>query len=161
MDNGSWLTPDESRVFRAFNRSWQAVMAQLDEDLDRDVGLPRTYFGILWRLRRAPDRSMRMADLAARTGSKASRMTHAVGRLEADGLVRREQAPGDRRGWVAVLTDEGLAVAERAAPRYADSVRAHLLHPLTPAMRSQLTEIGETLLGTLAPDRLPGADDPS
>ncbi|MGW8375329.1 MarR family transcriptional regulator [Streptomyces sp. ODS28] len=154
-----WLSPDELRIFRAFNRAWEAASARLDADLERETGLPRTYFDILWRLRRAPDRALRMSRLAEITHSKASRITHAVGRLEAAGLVRREVPEGDKRGWLAVLTDEGLARAEEVAPVYARSVRDHVLGPLTGEARDQLTAIGETLLAHLDPEALPGAAD--
>ncbi|MEV0266492.1 MarR family transcriptional regulator [Streptomyces sp. NPDC050617] len=154
-----WLSPDELRVFRAFNRAWEAATARLDADMERAAGLPRSYFDILWRLRRAPERSLRMSRLAEITHSKSSRITHAVGRLEADGLVRREVPPGDRRGWLAVLTDEGLRRVEQAAPVYAASVREHVLDPLTGQARDQLTAIGETLLARLDPEALPGAAD--
>jgi DNA-binding MarR family transcriptional regulator len=150
-----WLDPQELRTFRAFHRCWLALMARLDQDLEDDTGLPRIYFDILWRLRRAPGRAMRMTALAEQTDSKPSRMTHAIGRLEAEGLVRREVTAGDRRSWTATLTEQGLAVAQRAAPRYARSVREHFLTQLTPAMRSELTAIGETLLGHLDPTKLP------
>jgi DNA-binding MarR family transcriptional regulator len=159
MTDPFWLDQEDLRTFRAFNRSWLALMAALDHDLEHDVGLPRTYFDILWRLRRAPGRAMRMTDLAAQTESKASRMTHAIGRLEADGLVRREHAEGDRRGWMAALTEEGLVLVEMAAPRYARSVREHFLDLLSPAMRTQLTQIGETLLKELDPTKLPADGD--
>lgn len=141
-----WLEPDELRVFRAFSRGWQSVSAQLDADMERDADLPRTYFDILWRLRRAPGRALRMSQLAEMTNSKLSRVTHAVGRLETAGLVRREVPEGDRRGWLAVLTDAGVTRVERAAPVYARSVRRHVLGPLDRAAQSQLTSIGETLL---------------
>ncbi|MFG2276882.1 MarR family winged helix-turn-helix transcriptional regulator [Streptomyces chartreusis] len=154
-----WLSPDELRVFRAFNRAWEAVSARLDADLERETGLPRTYFDILWRLRRAPDHAMRMSRLAEITHSKASRITHAVSRLEAAGLVRREVPPGDRRGWLAVLTAEGLARAEQVAPAYARGVRDHVLGPLSEEARGQLTAIGETLLAHLAPEALPDVGD--
>ena len=96
---------------------------QFDRDLQRDVGMPRTYFEILWLLHQAPDRALRMSDLAERTGSQASRITHAVGRLEQAGQVRRELCTEDRRGWFAVLTDEGLETLRVAAPRYAEVIR--------------------------------------
>ncbi len=158
-DQIDWLTPEELRVFRALNRAWEAAAARLDADLEREAGLPRTYFDILWRLRRAPGRALRMTRLAEITHSKASRITHAVGRLEAAGLVRREVPEGDRRGWLAVLTDEGLARAEQAAPVYARSVRENVLGPLSGRRREQLTAIGETLLAHLDPESLPGTPD--
>ncbi|MFJ9683641.1 MarR family winged helix-turn-helix transcriptional regulator [Streptomyces sp. NPDC101194] len=152
-----WLDPDELRVFRAFNRAWEAATARLEADMEREAGLPRSYFDILWRLRRAPGRTLRMTRLAELTHSKASRITHAVGRLEAAGLVRREVPEGDRRGWQAVLTDEGLARAEQAAPVYARSVRDNVLAPLNTQEREQLTAIGDKLLAHLDPEALPGA----
>ena len=154
-----WLSPDELRVFRAFNRAWEAAIARLDADMESEADLPRTYFDLLWRLRRAPDRALRMTRLAEITHSKSSRITHAIGRLEAAGLVRREVPPGDRRGWLAVLTDEGLQRVEQAAPVYARSVREHVLGPLTDHARGQLTDIGETLLAHLDPEALPGAGE--
>ncbi|MFI7103201.1 MarR family winged helix-turn-helix transcriptional regulator [Streptomyces sp. NPDC050161] len=158
-DQTHWLTPDELRVFRAVNRTWEALTAQLDHDLEEEAELPRSYFDILWRLRRAPGQALRMSRLAEITHSKASRITHAVGRLEKAGLVRREVPEGDRRGWLAVLTPQGQERAEQAAPVYARSVREHVLAPLTDAEREQLTAIGEKLLARLDPEALPGADD--
>jgi DNA-binding MarR family transcriptional regulator len=154
-----WLDPEELRVFRAFNRAAQAVSARLEADMERETGLPRSYFDILWRLRRAPDRALRMTRLAELTHSKASRITHAVGRLESAGLVRREVPEGDRRGWRAVLTDEGLERVEQAAPLYARSVREHVLAPLTAQDRERLTVIGDKLLAHLDPEALPGAGE--
>ena len=149
MSDFSWLDPDEQRVFRAWARSARALFVQFDRDLQRDVGMPRTYFEILWLLHQAPDRALRMSDLAERTGSQASRITHAVGRLEQAGQVRRELCTEDRRGWFAVLTDQGLETLRVAAPRYAEVIRERFLAPLSTFQREQLTEIGETLLSQL------------
>lgn len=132
---------------------------QFDRDLQRLVDMPRTYFEILWLLNDAPGQALRMSDLAEATGSQPSRITHAVGRLEEAGRVRRELCTDDRRGWFAVLTDEGLAALREAAPRYAQMIRERLLGPLSPAQQNQLTRIGETLLqgleesGAPAPSR--------
>lgn len=149
MSDFSWLDSDEQRVFRAWARSSRALFVQFDRDLQRDVGMPRTYFEILWLLHQAPDRALRMSELAERTGSQASRITHAVGRLEQAGQVRRELCSEDRRGWFAVLTDEGLETLRVAAPRYAEVIRERFLAPLSTFQREQLTEIGETLLSRL------------
>ncbi|MCG7205138.1 MarR family winged helix-turn-helix transcriptional regulator [Streptomyces arenae] len=154
-----WLSPDELRIYRAFNRAAEAASSRLEADMEREADLPRSYFDILWRLRRAPGRTLRMTRLAELTHSKASRITHAVGRLEAAGLVRREVPEGDRRGWQAVLTDEGLARAEQAAPVYARSVRDNVLAPLNTKEREQLTAIGNKLLAHLDPEALPGAGE--
>jgi DNA-binding MarR family transcriptional regulator len=144
-----WLDPDEHRVFSTYARSARALFVQFDRDLQRDVGMPRTFFEILWLLHEAPDRALRMNDLAERTGSQASRITHAIGRLETDGQVRREHCTDDRRGWFAVLTDKGCETLQRAAPRYVQSIREHFIEQLSPSQREQLTAIGEKLLQEL------------
>jgi DNA-binding MarR family transcriptional regulator len=152
----AWLDPDESRVFRAFARSSRALFVQFDRDLQRQVGMPRTFFEILWLLHEAPGNALRMSDLAEATGSQASRITHAVGRLEMDGQVRREHCADDRRGWFTVLTDKGAQTLKVAAPLYAQTIRDRFLGPLSPAQRKQITLIGETLLHELRP--LPAPD---
>jgi hypothetical protein len=48
-----------------------------------------------------------------------------------------------------VLTGEGLAALQRAAPRYAQSIREHLLEPLSRTQRDALARIGETVLREL------------
>ena len=149
MGDLSWLDPEELRVFRAFARSTRVLAVRFDQELQNDVGMPRTYFEILWLLHQAPDRSLRMSELAESTFSQPSRISHAVGRLEKAGLVRRELCSSDRRGWFAVLTDEGLAALTVAAPRYARSIREHLLGPLSPTQRDALVRIGETVLREL------------
>jgi DNA-binding MarR family transcriptional regulator len=52
--------------------------------------------------------------------------------MEASGLVRREQCPEDRRGFFAVLTDEGRALMEETAPHHVAGVRAHFLDQILP-----------------------------
>jgi DNA-binding MarR family transcriptional regulator len=149
MSIPSWLDPEELRAFRAFAHATRALYIQFDRELQREVGLPRTYFEILWLLDQAPGKALRMSDLAEATGSLPSRMTHAVSRLEQAGQVRRELCRDDRRGWYAVLTAEGSQMLEAAAPRYAASVRRHFIEPLSTEQREQLTAIGEHLLAQL------------
>jgi DNA-binding MarR family transcriptional regulator len=158
-----WLDQDELRLFRAFARSARWLYVQFDRDLQRAVDMPRTYFEILWLLHNAPDGTLRMSDLAAATGTQPSRITHAVSRLEQTGQVRRELCTDDRRGWFTILTDEGVAALEAAAPHYAKSVREHLIDPLSSEQRDQLSRIGETLLAHLESSgaALPSSPPPS
>jgi len=143
------LNEEELAVFRAFSRAARALFVQFDRDLQRDAGLSRSYFEILWRLHAAPDHTLRMSELAAVTGSQPSALTHAITRLEAEHKVRRELCAEDRRGWNAVITTEGERALALAAPFYAASVRRHFLEPLSPTEQSQVRRIGETLLEAL------------
>lgn len=140
-----WLDSDEQRTWRAFLTASRALMDTLDRELQRDAGMPHAYYEILVRLSESPGRRLRMSDLAEATGSSRSRLSHAVARLEAAGWVRREECPTDRRGQVALLTDEGFATLAAAAPGHVDGVRQHLFDALSPAQVDQLRRISETL----------------
>jgi DNA-binding MarR family transcriptional regulator len=145
----TWLTPDEQRAWRAYLEASRRLLDTLDRELQRDAGMPHAYYEILVRLSEADERTMRMSDLAAATGSSRSRLSHAVARLEEAGWVARRSCPTDRRGQLAALTDAGYAALSAAAPGHVEGVRRHLLDPLTPEQLRQLGEISETLVAHL------------
>lgn len=144
-----WLDDDEQRTWRAYLHATAALHAQLDRELQRDSGLPHGYYEVLVHLSEAPGRTVRMSELADRTRSSRSRLSHAVSRLEEQGWVRREACEGDRRGQMCVLTDEGFAVLERAAPGHVEGVRTHLFDQLTPEQVTSLRTISEALVAHL------------
>ncbi|MBM7493365.1 DNA-binding MarR family transcriptional regulator [Micromonospora luteifusca] len=140
-----WLDPDEQRTWRAYLAASRALMDTLDRELQRDAGMPHAYYELLVVLSESPGRRLRMSDLAEAAGSSRSRLSHAVARLEAAGWVRREECPTDRRGQIALLTDEGFATLAAAAPGHVEGVRRHLFDALSPAQVDQLRRISETL----------------
>lgn len=144
-----WLDPDEQRTWRAFLAATRGLMETLDRELQRDAGMPHAYYEILVRLSEAPERRLRMSELADVTGSSRNRLSHAVARLEDAGWVRREDCPTDRRGQIAHLTDAGFATLAAAAPGHVEGVRRHLFDALTPAQVTQLRRISETLVDHL------------
>lgn len=146
MKEPRWLDAEEQRAWRAFAAATVLLFDQLDRELLRDAGMPHAYYVVLARLSEAPGRAMRMSDLAERSQSSRSRLSHAIARLEEKGWVRRESCPTDRRGTVAVLTDEGFAALEAAAPRHLAGVRAHVFDQLTTAQVEQLRQISEALV---------------
>lgn len=144
-----WLDADEQRAWRAYLTATQLLQAQLDRELQRDSGIPHAYYEILVRLSEAPDRVLRMSELANAAESSRSRLSHAVARLEAAGWVSRESCPTDRRGSFARLTDSGFAALEAAAPSHVASVRRHVIDQLTPEQVRQLGQISEAMLAGL------------
>lgn len=146
MAEPRWLSESEQRTWRAYLAATRLVLEELDRELQRDAGLPHGYYVILVALSEAPDRRLRMTELARVTGSSPSRLSHAVTRLEESGWVRREPCSDDRRGAFAGLTDAGLAALEAAAPGHVDGVRRHLFDRLTPAQVEQLEAISEAVL---------------
>ncbi|MFF1545161.1 MarR family winged helix-turn-helix transcriptional regulator [Streptomyces sp. NPDC058291] len=136
-----WLTPEEQRAWRAYVAGYLLLEDAIDRQLQQDAGMPHAYYSILANLSDAPDRRLRMTDLAERLKITRSRLTYAVSRLEKDGLVQREECRWDKRGSVAVLTDEGMAVLRDTAPGHVAAVRAALFDRLTPEQVGQLEEI--------------------
>jgi DNA-binding MarR family transcriptional regulator len=136
-----WLSAEEQAMWRSYIESTQMLLDRLDQELQRDSGMPHTYYEVLVRLSEVPDRQLRMSALADRSMSSRSRLSHAVARLEENGWVRREICATDRRGQLAVLTDAGFAALAAAAPGHVEGVRTHLLDPLTPEQVKQLAEI--------------------
>jgi DNA-binding MarR family transcriptional regulator len=141
-----WLDEEEQATWRAFVWSTHLLFDRLDRELQRDAGMPHAYYVILVTLSEVPDRRLRMSELADRTLSSRSRLSHAVSRLEQYGWVRREECETDRRGQLAILTDGGFAALEAAAPGHVAGVREHLFDQLTPEQQGQLREIGEAVL---------------
>ncbi len=141
-----WLDPEEQRTWLALLAAINLLDEDLDRQLQRDAGMPHTYYMVLAALSDSPGRRMRMTDLASINHASQSRLTHAVNRLVADGWVRREKCTGDRRVVYAILTDEGYEVLKAAAPGHVEAVRATLFDQLTPEQVRQLREISETLV---------------
>lgn len=141
-DRTRWLDADEQWAWRRFLHAQQLLFDQLERELMSAYDLPHSYYEVLVSLSETPDRRMRMSDLAEMTLSSRSRLSHAVARMEQLGWVRREACPSDRRGLNAVLTDEGFAALERAAPVHVEGVRAHLFDQLN---RDEVAELGRLM----------------
>jgi DNA-binding MarR family transcriptional regulator len=54
-------------------------------------------------------------------------LTRLIDRLQAEGFVRREPAPGDARGTFTVLTKPGIEALRKAAPVHLAGIRDHWL----------------------------------
>ncbi len=146
-----WLDADEQKAWRAWLYSSQLLAERLDRELQHRTGIPHTYYEILVQLSETPGRMLRMSQLADRCLSSRSRLSHAVSRLEERGWIRRQVCEEDARGQLAVLTDEGFAALEAAAPVHVASVREHLFDQLSKEQVAAMRDIGETLLRHLGP----------
>lgn len=150
-DGVRWLSPDERRIWLGWVFTSRLLWEEIERDLQQESGFAYGYYEILVMLSETPGRSRRMSELADATQSSRSRLSHAVTRLEELGWVRREACPSDRRGQLAVLTDDGFAALEAAAPKHVESVRRHLFDLLSPEQLTQLQEIEDVLLEHVLP----------
>ena len=155
MAEPRWLSEEEQRTWRAFLAAIQLLTEELDRELQRDADMPHTYYEILVALSEAPCRTLRMSQLAHRCQSSRSRLSHAVSRLEEAGWVRRQACATDKRGALAVLTDEGFAALAAAAPGHVEAVRRAVFDALTPEQVEQLGQISAAIRDNLLPARAP------
>ena len=141
MSGTRWLDVQEQQVWRQYLAATRLLAQQLDRELQQDSQLPHGYYEILVRLSEAPDRALRMSELADVSESSRSRLSHAVSRLVEKGWVRRQSCETDRRGAFAVLTDAGFAALEAAAPAHVESVRRPRFDPLSAEQVAPLGQI--------------------
>ncbi|MFD9458758.1 MULTISPECIES: MarR family winged helix-turn-helix transcriptional regulator [unclassified Streptomyces] len=146
-----WLTDAEQCAWRTHLDVSRLLMHQLEKDL-QPFGLTNNDYEILVNLSESENHRMRMSDLATATLQSKSRLSHQITRMEASGLVRRENCESDRRGLYAVLTDEGLETMRKVAPHHVASVREHFIDLLSPAsltaLRDSLGPVAEHLRGS-------------
>lgn len=117
-----WLDAEQQQVWR----NWLLAVARINQYLDdqlRSSGLDLNEYEILVVLSEAPDWRMRMSELADMVHQSRSRLTHAVTRLERQGIVERCSAQDDRRGVYAKLTQKGYELLDQAAPGHVSAVR--------------------------------------
>jgi DNA-binding MarR family transcriptional regulator len=140
-----WLSPSEDRAWRAWLAMTERLRAQVARDLLVDSGLSDADYMVLVNLSEAEDRRVRMHELAARLNWSKSRLSHQLARMQARGLVQREECPSDARGAFAVLGPGGLAAIEGAAPKHVASVRRHLIDVLDADQLNQLSAIADVV----------------
>jgi DNA-binding MarR family transcriptional regulator len=149
MTEPRWLDAQEMRAWRGLLDMNRLLFEQINRELSRRSGLSSADYEVLVRLSEAPDRRLRMSELAIQSLSSKSRLSHQVSRLERQGWIRREDCPTDRRGAFATMTDAGYAVLEEAAKGHVQDVRRHLLDHLDAEQVRALGEITATLNGYL------------
>jgi DNA-binding MarR family transcriptional regulator len=146
-----WLDAEERRIWLGWVFTSRLLWEEIERDLQRDSGYSFGQYEILVMLSEAPGRARRMSELADATQSSRSRLSHAVARLEELGWVKRETCSTDRRGQLAVLTDDGFAALVAAAPMHVESVRQHFFDQLSAEQLANLRDIQMTLLENLLP----------
>jgi DNA-binding MarR family transcriptional regulator len=152
MDEERWLTAEQLTAWKKLIAVVALVPGVLDTQLQKDAGLTHFEYFTLAMLSEAPDRTLRMTALAARTAATLSRLSHVVSRLEDRGYVQRSPCPSDRRATNASLTEEGWRKVVATAPGHVDTVRGRIMEPLDERDVTDLDRIMTRILGRLDPD---------
>jgi DNA-binding MarR family transcriptional regulator len=147
-----WLDDRERDAWLALASVLIRLPAALDAQLRQDAGISHFEYAVMAALSEAPQRTLRMSELAMLSEGSLSRLSQVVARLEKKGWVRRRPEPGDGRYTLATLTAAGWKKVVRTAPGHVETVRTLVLDPLTRAQVRQLTDIGRRIMHAVDPD---------
>ena len=151
-----WLTEEEQDAWRSLATLMLMLSGPLDAQLQRDSRMSLFEYLVLSHLSHAPDRRLRMSELAQLANGSLSRLSNVVKRLEERGWVHRQVDSGDGRYTVASLTDEGFAILAAAAPGHVQAVRHYAIDPLTTTQLRTITAVGHRIRERLR--TTPGTD---
>lgn len=116
------LDTERKDAWRAFLTAHARLLERIDGKLAAADVLPLDWYDVLLALEEAEGNRLRMGELAQNTLLSRSGLTRLVDRIEAAGYLRRENCPSDRRGFYAVLTDEGREARRRTWPVYSEAI---------------------------------------
>lgn len=151
-DDPRWLSTPELSTWMSLTYMLSMLPASLGDQLQRDCDLSFTEYYVLAGLSDAPERRMRMSQLALFANAELSRLSHMVSRMEKRGFVRRQPDPDDGRYTQAILTDVGLEHLRVAAPGHVARVRELVFDALSPAEVATLHTITEKINQRINPD---------
>lgn len=146
-----WLNPTEMKAWRRYIVSSRRLLEALDIDL-AGHDLSMADYEILAQLSDAPDRRMRMSELADVAMLSRSRLSHRMKVMEKAGWIKRESCPSDKRGSFAVMTPKGWKAIVAAAPDHVESVRNRFIDHLSKADQVALAAIFEKVGSALRED---------
>jgi DNA-binding MarR family transcriptional regulator len=141
-----WLTPDELASWLSVVRLITRLPWAIDTQLQRDADLSMVEYMTMAMLGNAPERTMRMSELAENTSTSLSRLSHLVKRLESRGYVKREPDPADGRFTNAILLPAGARKMESAAPGHVAYVRRLVVDNLSSERLRRLGQDAERIL---------------
>jgi DNA-binding MarR family transcriptional regulator len=144
----SRLTDAEERAWQALLHAHHHIVGILDRELREGHDLTFAEYDVLLRLARAPDKALRMSDIAERVMLSPSGVTRLVDRLVERGLVSRRTDAEDGRVALASLTHEGSRGIRMAARTHLRGIREHFTGQLS---KGQLKDVAIALESIVGP----------
>ncbi len=129
-----------SMAWRIFFEASTRLQGIIESRMKSESGISLSDYNILLTLYEAPDRQMRMGELADYLGYSPSRLTYLVNQLSREAWVERAPSDDDRRGYVARLTESGIQTTEMASRIHQEAVRELLLDDMTDAHIDMIVE---------------------
>ena len=134
-------TRSELHAWRMFLTAHARMLRNLETELVAEQNLSLVSYDVLVQLAEAPQRRLRMAELADRVLLSRSGVTRLVDRLERDGLVVRQRVAADGRGVIAELTSAGFDRLRTAAGTHLAGITRHFVAHLNPTELTQLSTL--------------------
>lgn len=142
------------KLWVVLTRAQDAIRAHVEADI-AGLEITPTEFGILEALyHRGP---LLLGDVQKKILVSSGGVTYLVDRLEAKGLVERQECPNDRRARYAALTPEGRVFIGRVFPGHVRAI-TRALSGLTKAEQAMATDLLRRL--GLAAAALPATSAP-
>jgi len=138
MAGVKWLDSDEMRAWRSYITTSVDLMKALEHDV-APYGITMGDYQLLAMISEAPDRRLRLCDLADALRLSRGGLTRRMDGVLRNGLVERVQDQADRRVAFAELTTKGWSLLKKVAPIHLQSVRALMIDHLS---RAEIKAIG-------------------
>jgi len=139
MAEPRWLGDSQQLAWRALLAINNRAFPELERTF-KEHGLVAVQYSILVALSEAPDRTLRLTELADYANSSPSRLTHRLRDLIACGDIEVTADPADGRGKHATLTDSGFERLRRLAPLHVEDVQRVLFDPLSAVQTAALAD---------------------
>lgn len=144
-----WLDAEQLQDWKSLVGMLMLLPPALDAQLKRDAGLNSFEYHVLAGLSGAPGRTLAMSELASLAQGSASRLSHAVTRLEQAGWVARRACPDAGRHTEATLTPAGWRKLQQSAPGHVREARRLVVDVLTPQQLQALGAAARAVVTTI------------
>lgn len=147
-----WLDDEEQQLWRLILAGFTKISRTIDDRLQAGGDISSPEFSVLVALSEAQGRTLRLRELCEELGWDRSRASHQVTRMKKRGLLTKRKCPGDARGVLVSLTDEGMSHLEEAVPDHVETVRRLIFDHLD---ADRADRISEFFTDVLAAEDLP------
>ena len=143
------ISDTQTAAWESYQRMRVLLTRRINRELSQKTGLSEADYEILAALTDAQAESVRVLALRCGLAWEKSRLSHQLSRMEARGLLTREECIEDNRGSVVRVTEAGRKLAAEARVHYEEAVQRYVTDVLTPEQLQALGAIAETVRAQL------------
>jgi DNA-binding MarR family transcriptional regulator len=129
------------KSWHAFHKIRINLLPHLVKHLNNECGLSEAEYQVFIGLQSSENGQLKPSQLAEEIGWDLGRLSHQVSRMEAKGLLSKQQCPVDARSCWVGATKKGQALFEKALPLQMKEVNRLFSSALTNEQKRSLIEI--------------------